>query len=63
MFYQNLQPAKIAGFIWISKTQNPKSIPEMELYNSTMAISKGFTVGLNVNNLIFSIRLDVYVSN
>jgi hypothetical protein len=32
------------------KCKNPKSIQEMGLYNSTMAISAGFTVGLNVNN-------------
>ena len=31
------------------KHKNPKSMQEMGLYNSTMAISKGFTVGLNLN--------------
>ena len=31
------------------KRKNPKSIQEMGLYNSTMAISTGFTVGLNAN--------------
>jgi hypothetical protein len=30
--------------------KNPKSIQEMGLYNPTMAISTGFTVGLNVND-------------
>jgi hypothetical protein len=32
------------------KCKNPKSIQEMGPYDSTMAISKEFTVGLNVNN-------------
>ena len=32
------------------KYKNPNSIQEMGFYNSTMAISAGFTVGLNVNN-------------
>jgi hypothetical protein len=35
----------------------------MGLYNSTMALSTGFTVGLNVGNLFFSIRLDIPKSN
>jgi hypothetical protein len=42
---QNLQPAQIADYNRISKNKNPKSIPEMGLYNSTMALSTGFTVG------------------
>jgi len=41
------------------KHKNPKSIKEMGLYNSTMAISTGFTVGLNVNNCLFSIRPEI----
>jgi hypothetical protein len=41
------------------KCKNPKSIQEMGPYNSTMAISIGFTFGLNVNNLFFSIRSDI----
>jgi hypothetical protein len=40
------------------KYKNPKSIQEMGLYNSTMAISE-VTVGLDVNNLISSIRSDI----
>jgi len=44
--------------IWISQTQKPQ-IQEMGLYDSTMAISTGFTVGFNVSSLIFSIRLDI----
>jgi uncharacterized oligopeptide transporter (OPT) family protein len=32
------------------KHKNPTSTKEMGLYNSTMAISTGFTVGLNVDN-------------
>jgi hypothetical protein len=59
----NLQPAQIAGFTWISQMQNPKSIQEMGFYNSTMAISTGFTVGLNVNNWFFSIRFTISMSN
>jgi hypothetical protein len=47
----------------ISQTQNPKSIQEMGHYNSTMAISTGFTVGLNVNNCFFSIRFHYLMSN
>jgi integrase len=35
----------------------------MGLYNSTMAISTGFTVGLNVNNCFFNIRHDILMSN
>ena len=38
------------------KHKNPKSIQEMGLYNSTMAISTGFTVGVNVINKFFSTR-------
>jgi hypothetical protein len=37
-------------FIRISQNKKPTSINEMGLYNSTMAISEGLTVGLNVNN-------------
>jgi hypothetical protein len=43
----------------MSETKNPISTKEMGPYNSTMAISTGFTVGLNLNNLFFSIRLDI----
>ncbi|MGD8662730.1 MAG: hypothetical protein PVH37_22490, partial [Desulfobacterales bacterium] len=38
-------------------TKAPNPIKEMGLYNSTMAHSSGFTNGLNVDNLFFSIRL------
>jgi len=41
------------------KYKNPKSIQEMGFYNSTMAISTGFTVGLNVNNSFLSTRLHI----
>ena len=41
--------------------KNPKSKREMGLYNSTMAISKGFTVGFNVNHCLSSIRPDLDV--
>jgi hypothetical protein len=44
------------------KHKNPKSIKEMRLYNSTMAISTGFTVGLNVNHCLFSIRPGIWMS-
>jgi hypothetical protein len=43
----------------ISNTKAPNPIKEMGLNNSTMAHSTGFTVGLNVGNLFFSIRLDI----
>jgi hypothetical protein len=36
--------------------KKPQIYKEMGLYNSTMAISKGFTVGLNANNSFLSIR-------
>jgi len=39
------------------KTPNPYN--KWGFYNSTMAISKRFTVGLNVKNLFFSIRSDI----
>ena len=45
------------------KHKNPKSIQEMGLYNLTMVISTGFTVGLNVNDLYFSIRFHYLMSN
>jgi hypothetical protein len=32
------------------KRKNPKSIKEMGLYNSTMALPTGFSVGLNVSD-------------
>jgi hypothetical protein len=35
------------------KHKNPKSIQEMGLYNSTMAISTGFTVWLKCKGIIF----------
>jgi len=35
----------------------------MGLYNLTMVISTGFTVGLNVNDLYFSIRFHYLMSN
>ena len=54
-----MQSSQNADFKWISQVKSPKSIQKMGLYNSTMAISIGFTVGLNVNNLFFSIISDI----
>jgi len=45
------------------KYKSPKFIQEMGPYDSTMAISIGFTVGINVNNCFFTIRLDIKMSN
>src|SRR5210317_1273542 len=56
---QNLQSSQIADFKWISQIKSPKSKQKMGLYNLTMAISIGFTFGLNANNLFFSIRSDI----
>jgi len=41
------------------KHKNPTSSKEMGLYNSTMALSTGFTVGLNVNNIFLNTRTEI----
>jgi len=43
----------------IPNTKTPNPYNKWGFYNSTMAISTGFTVGLNVKNLFFSIRSDI----
>jgi hypothetical protein len=45
---QNLQSKQIAGFIRISQIKTP-NFKKMGLYNSTMAISTGFTAETFIN--------------
>ena len=56
---QNLQSSQIADFKWISQIKSPKSIQEMGFYNSTMALSSGFTFGVNVNDIFLSTRTEI----
>ncbi len=51
-----MQSAKIANFIRISQIKTPNLYKKWGFYNSTMAISTGFTVGFNVKESFFSIR-------
>ena len=39
------------------KHKSPKSLREIGLYNSAMALSTGFTVGLNVDNYFLVSKL------
>jgi hypothetical protein len=55
----SLQSKQISGFFWISEMQKPQIYTKMGFYDSTMALSTGFTVGLDVNDRSLSTRTEI----